>query len=89
MSDFQGKDWEEGCRISDHIDALEAKIAELEKENGKLLSAVKITEEMLAMERERGAREMAEIAEDVCRVDVRGFISVDKLMQFRKDGRKK
>ena len=59
-----------GGTPAEEIALLNAKLAELEKENGKLLAAVKITEEMLAMERE---------------VDVRGFISVDKLMQLWKE----
>ena len=37
---------------------------------------------------ERGAREMAAICEEVCRVDVRNYISAERLMQLWREGKK-
>ncbi len=63
------------------IERLKAKMVELEKFGADTIVQATCAEE-------RGAREMAAICEEVCRVDVRNYISAERLMQLWREGKK-
>lgn len=77
------------------IDFLEGENCDLREENKRLQEKIKEMEKLCAdriiqatYAKEEGAMELAAICEEVCRVDVRKYISSERLMQLWREGKK-